>query len=483
MPYLADLERAGIPTVLIDFDDQDEFVEREALVLGVPNIRYIHASRTIRGPQDVDNFIDPMLKALTDPLTDEDKEGGMWAPRENRILFEGTILEAQDFYQQTENLPGQLNAPYAVYSDGFPVIVPTEERVREMLTGTSHKADEVITHRSGSGTAVAPEAVGSEAPAVKGEPVIFMPMRRVATVEQVATNAVMAGCKPADMPVVLAMAEASGGTGDGRDGQGFCISGPIAEEIGMNFGFGLFGPGNPANKTIGRVANLMWRNLGGAIPSLTTTSNWGSPIVNGGFCISEYAAGLPEGWKGLNEEYGYKKDESIIMLTRPFRWGIGQEFAPGVYRSLQKDGHGAIARFLDVKGVPGPHNWLEYLTDGLWATMEGGITMVMVPEMAQHLLDIGFKSKDDVYEWIWKKSFEPVKDYRMRGRPDFVTNGWTTKEKTSGKYWKELPDDYMVPAGGDHPRSNCLIICGGDEETCHTFGGGHGPVFSVDVWR
>lgn len=469
--------------MLIDFDDQDEFVKQESLVIGVPNLRYIHASRTIRGPADVDSFIEPMLEVLTRPLTEAEKESGMWTPQEPRILFEGTLLEAEDFYQQAERLPGILNAPYAKYTDGFPIVVPTEERVREMLKGTSHRPDELITLQSDTPATAVPEAIGGEPMMKKGEAVRFMPMRRVATVEKVATIAVMAGCKPEYLPVVLAIAEAAGGTGDGRDGQGFVVSGRIAEEIGMNFGFGLFGPGNPANKTIGRTANLMWRNLGGAIPSVTTTSNWGGATVNGGFCFAEYAGGLPEGWKGLNEEYGYKKDESIIMATRPGSWGIGQMFMPGVYRALQKDGHGAMARYLDVKGIPGPHNWLEYLVDGLWATMEGGITLIMIPEMAQHLHDLGFKSKDDVCEWIWKKSFEPVKEYRMRGMPDFTTNGWTSIERTSGKHWKELDEDYMVPAGGNFPRANLVLVCGGEEETCHRYGGGHGPVYSIDAWR
>jgi hypothetical protein len=176
------------------------------------------------------------------------------------------------------------------------------------------------------------------------------------------------------------------------------------------------------------------------------------------------------------------------MMTRAARWGIGQEFMPGVYRALQKSGHGAMARSMGVKGTPGPHNWLEYLISGLWATMEGGITLVMVPEMAQHLVDLGFKSKEAVYEWIWRRSFEPVKQYRMRGAPDFTTNGWTSIERTSGKHWLELPDDYMVPAGGNEAFDNCIIIGGGagDEETCFRFGGmggGHGAVYSIDAWR
>jgi hypothetical protein len=483
LPYLVKLEKAGIPTILIDFEDQDEFVKQEALTIGVPKLRYMHASRTIRGPADVDRFLEPMFEGLTRPLTAEEKKGGLWSPEHPRIIFEGTLDEAQDFYQQTEKLPGLLNAPYAMYTDGLPIIIPTEERVREMLKGTSHKPDEVITLHSEPAKVSAPEAVGGEPPTSKGEAVRYMPLRRVATVEQVAVNAVMAGCKPEYLPVVLAIAEASAGTGDGRDGQGFVVSGPIAKEIGMNFGFGLFGPGNPANKTIARTCNLMWRNLGGAIPSVTVTSNWGDPGSNGGFIFAEYADGLPKGWLGLNEEYGYKKNESIIMGTRAGNWGIGQFFMPGVYRAFQKDGHGAMARKLGVKGIPGPHNWLEYLCEGLWATMEGGITLVMIPEMAQHLADVGFKSKDEVCEWIWKKSFEPVKEYRMRGRPDFETNGWTSIEKTSGKRWLELDENYMVPAGGGFPRANCILICGGEEETVHRFGGGHGPVFNVDVWR
>ena len=83
--------------------------------------------------------------------------------------------------------------------------------------------------------------------------------------------------------------------------------------------------------------------------------------------------------------------------------------------------------------------------------MEGGLPWCLPPQMAQDMYDYGFKTKQSIYEWIWKQSFEPVAKYRMRGMPDFRTNGWLGIEKTSGKPWKELPDDYMVPAGGNDP--------------------------------
>jgi hypothetical protein len=170
LPYLAELEKANIPTVLIDFEDQDEFVKQEALVQGVPKIRYIHASRTLAGPVDVDRFIEPMLKELTRPLTKEEKESGRWTQQPPRILFEGTLDDAETFYQQSERLPGLLNAPYAVYSDGFPVRVPTEERVREMLKGTSHKPDELIVcHEDVPASRWEPSKK-------KGAPVTYMPI-------------------------------------------------------------------------------------------------------------------------------------------------------------------------------------------------------------------------------------------------------------------------------------------------------------------
>ncbi|MEK7354755.1 MAG: hypothetical protein AABZ77_09645 [Chloroflexota bacterium] len=484
MPYLADLETSGIPTVLIDLAEENEKVKHDALIYGIPELRFVSASRRLPGPEDVDNIIGSIVEGLTRPLTSKEKKKGHWAPEQPRIIFEGTLDDAQDFYQQTEKIPGIFNAPFSMYTDGLPIIVPTEDKVKEMLTGTSHKPDELITVQSDIEMR-SPDSVHPGVTRKRGDVVRFMPMYRTATVEQVAVNAVMAGCKPEYFPVVLAIAESGGGTGDGRGGGGaFLVSGPIYKEIGMNVSYGRLSIGNPPNKTIGRVGSLMWRNLGGYKETVSTIMTYGNPITNGGFLLAEYAEGLPPGWKGLNEEMGFKKNESIIMTVGPGEWGIGQEHMPGVYRSLQKSGHGAIARFLNVKGLPGPHNYIDFITDGIWRTMEGGFTLVLVPDMAKDMYDYGFKSKEAIYEYIWKKSFEPVKDYRMRGRPDYRTNGWMSIEKTSGKHWKELSDDYMVPAGGDDPfGSFCIIVCDGQETASERFSGGHGQAYSIDAWR
>jgi len=64
-----------------------------------------------------------------------------------------------------------------------------------------------------------------------------------------------------------------------------------------------------------------------------------------------------------------------------------------------------------------------------------------------------------------------------------MTNGWMGIEKTSGKHWKELDDDYRVPTRGDAPFDNCIIVGGGEEETCQTLDGSRGTAYSIDAWR
>jgi hypothetical protein len=225
-------------------------------------------------------------------------------------------------------------------------------------------------------------------------------------------------------------------------------------------------------------------NLGGAVPGVNRMGCMGSPINNGGLGYAENADGLPPGWKGLNEELGFNKEESVVMVQTNISGGVvGSQFSPGGYRAFQKSGHGGLARKFDVKGKPGPHNWLRYLVPGLWATREGAYTFLMIPEMARHLYELGFKSKDDVYEWIWNESLEPLGQYRNRSWPDFRRNGWTGIEPISGKPWKELPDDHLVAVAGDDPKENCIIVAGGDEEASMQFTAGRDSGYSIDAWR
>ncbi|MGH7856237.1 MAG: thioredoxin family protein, partial [Candidatus Binatia bacterium] len=135
------------------------------------------------------------------------------------------------------------------WSDGLPVVPPTEARVMKMLQGTMRRPEEVVA-------VVPPDLVEC-------------------TVEKVAINAVMAGCKPEYLPVVLAAVEAA--CTDEFNMHGvlattmpvgpvIVVNGPIRRAIGMNTGINVLGQGNRANATIGRALQLVIRNVGGGKP-------------------------------------------------------------------------------------------------------------------------------------------------------------------------------------------------------------------------
>ncbi|UCD08975.1 MAG: hypothetical protein JSU79_11590 [Dehalococcoidales bacterium] len=481
MPHLSSIEKAGIPSVFIIFEDQDECWQQACRLNGIPSIRRVWGSRHVPGPEDVETWIDKLMDQLVRPLTEEEKNPPKFDFSDPRYIFEGTIQEAQEFFGQTEEIP-QLynNTPICKYTDGLPIVPPIEELVEQMLKGTSHKPDEIITYQADRILGDRLAQMGSSGQ--KGDPVHFMPMRRKATVEKVATIGVMAGCKPEHMPILLAIAEAGGGCGDGRGGMAYVVSGPYAKEIKMNFDTNVLGPGNPSNRSIGRAAELMWRNLGGNIPNVTNCGVWGNGLNN---CFPENDEALPPGWATLREEYDFGKDDSCIVAIRMSDSIQRTEFMPGGYREFQKSGHGGIGRRLGVKGIPGPHNWLEYFAGGLWRNWEGGKTFLMLPEMARDLQLYGFKSKDEVYEWLYKQSFMTVREYRTHQRPDVTTNAWKGIEPTSGKPWKELDEDYMVPAVSA-PFENCIIVTGGGEEMAlwtDGRGANSNTAYSIDFWR
>ena len=269
-----------------------------------------------------------------------------------------------------------------------------------------------------------------------------------------------------------------------------CVSGPISKEIGQNIGTGMLDCGNPANSTIGRTYQLMATNLGGAIVGVNRMNAIGSPFNRGGMCFAENLDALPPGWKGLNEEMGFKKNESVAMIVcEPAVGCQGSQFAPSSYRGLQGRGFGGMATRLGVEGKVGPHNWMEYLIPGLWANRgDTPMTFLMAPRMAQDLYEYGFKSKEEVYEWLWKKSMVPVKQFRKYGWFDVKTNAGNSPEDTSGIPWNKLPDDFMTPALGKKPMDNCIIVGGGPDEVCLELGGrgffsGVYPIYSIDAWR
>jgi hypothetical protein len=467
--YVTNCEKAGIPAVALGFADQIAFSRNIALINGVPNIRWVDVPRVGSGEERVTTFVDKALKALTDPLTAKENESGMYTPPEPpRIVFEGTLDDAQVFFQQTTPISNCRNCPIAKMTDGMPVIIPTEQKVKEMLTGSSHKPEEQIVRYTLNAT-----APGGYAKATS--PVTFA-RGYYATVEKVATIAVMAGCKPEYLPIVLAVASSGGGSTNCPGTSSaylpwLLVSGPIAKEIGMNPSQEAMGVGNPANMCIGRTATLMTINFGGCITGAVRTDS-GSPVE--GLCFAEDEESLPTGWETFREEGGYKKTEN--SLGKALTMGLAvQEYAPSSFRGLIGEGYGGMARRIGIEGKPGFKNFLEYVLPlyipSFANVCYGPTCLVMHPNMAKSLYDYGFKTKASVYQWMWDTYFITVGDLEKYGWYDFLTAAGSNKESLSGIPYKDLPDDTKLHVFGSRSATeNCIIVSVGNaDELCWGF--------------
>jgi hypothetical protein len=239
----------------------------------------------IEGKDPVSNrpFMQEILEGLSSPLTREDETGVSFERSNPRLL----APDSEDNLQQLfiDNC----------WTDFMPVTLPTVERVDRMLTGTSHAPDEIV---------------GQLRPTEFREFWEF-------DVEKVAVNAVMAGCRPEYLPVLLAMAS-SGVTARSSSTTSFAglavINGPIRNEIGMNSGIGVLGPWNHANVTIGRAWNLLCMNLqGGSVPGDTYMGSLGN--------LNSFSATFPENeerspWEPLHARFGFRHQGKVDQMVR-----------------------------------------------------------------------------------------------------------------------------------------------------------------------
>jgi hypothetical protein len=212
---------------------------------------------------------------------------------ELRVRFEGGRLRSRRI--ELGDIEDEIETSFdRGWTDGLPVVPPTAARVLRMLDGTRRAPDEVVA-------VVPPDLVP-------------------ATVEKIAINAVMAGCKPEYLPVVLAAVEAACTDAFNMhgllcttyfSGPVIVVNGPIAAQIGMNSGVNCFGQGNRANATIGRALQLVVRNVGGGIPGGIDRATFGAPGKIA-FCFAEAEAGSP--WEPLSVERGFARDASTVTL-------------------------------------------------------------------------------------------------------------------------------------------------------------------------
>ncbi len=294
------------------------------------------------------------------------------------------------------------------WTDGLPIVPPTEERVSECLAAAGFAPGDII---------------GIEQ--VRQRPIIA---------EKAAINAVLAGCLPAYMPVVVAVLGAMcdaqynlHGTSASTGGAApfIVVNGPVRTLIGMNATHNVLGNGNRANATIGRAIRLVLINVLGVIPGEMDRSTLGHP-GKFTFCIAEDEEGSP--WTPLAQEREIPEGQSAVTVM-----------AAGAPRQIMNEWTADPVEILETFAGEMRHNMLTY---SVWA----GNYVLVIPKQLRDLLVAAGWQKRDIREYIFRSARVVRSDWAKVGKKNIVDrSGGPLQEFTA---LKEPSDLLIVAAGG-----------------------------------
>ncbi len=300
-------------------------------------------------------FLEEIIEGLSKPLSGEDGKGGfLERDLRPRLLTPDTAANLERHFYDNG------------FTDGLPVVLPTEEKVAAMLKATSHQPDELV---------------GRMRPSPPHEAWEY-------TVEMVAVNAVMAGAKPEYFPTILAIAS-TGVTSLFSSTSSFArmvlINGPVIEEIGMNDGIGALGPFNRANSTIGRCWTLISKNLGGSgKPGETFLGSQGNPLSYNNLCFPETESRLPSGWNPVHVQKGFDREDSVVSIFSGWSMSDIAWYSP-------------MPIYQVVRG------WLEHF----FSFGTSSATIILDPIVAEDIAGSGFESKEAFARYLAKNTGTP----------------------------------------------------------------------------
>lgn len=343
-------EHLAKPTVLTVANEFVSLAERAAELRGVPALRYVRLNLLdlsmepdlqwcidVLIPQRVGEVIDDIIAALTEPLTPDEAAVPVGPANTPRVVAKGSFDDVNKFFYQKR------------WAWGMPVKPPTEEAVREMLTGTDLPADHVVA--------------------------TIPPMMGKATVEKIAVNAVMAGCLPTHLPVIIAGVKALVDPRYWLEAYTcsvaswaplIMVNGRVRNDLGLCNGPTLLSPYQKGNAAIAGAIALIIMNIAGVKAGREDMAIFGHE-GRFGMCIAENEEDSP--WEPLHVYYGLEKDDSAVTLSWPNTRSLGMF----------------------------PEN-IAAVTEGICEAMpsfgfDPGCTLIMSPQLAKFLHTHGFSRK------------------------------------------------------------------------------------------
>ena len=339
---------------------------------------------------------------MTTPLTIQSR----------RVEVSASFDAIQDYYEEQG------------WTDGLPVVPATEDLVRKMLL-----------------------AYGEDPAASLG---VVQPRNAQVTLEKVAINAVMAGCRPEHFPVAVAAVKAalqpdfniaSVQATTGGAAPAIIVNGPIAKQLGINGDSGCFGPGYRANAVIGRALRLFVRNVAGLVPGEMDKATLALP-ARYTFCFAENEERSP--WEPRHVELGLAPEASMVTLT-----GIR-----GMYTIMESTSPTGIQVLRTLVGSIRTIGFSNYYQTGTGAQM----TLVLCPEHAAEIHASGL-SKQDVREYVFQNARMPLS--RLKDIAHYGNRNWPSwidesDPDTMVPIVRAADDVVVVVAGGDGRHSAWL---------------------------
>ena len=415
----AHIESLGVPAVLLSKIQYITSARKGAGARQYPDLRIV----TYDGPgfvpplvdcnewtiatyrQKIADMLPEIIDALTKPLTEEEKTPKTIEDYSD-VTFTGTYEEINDWYYSNG------------WTNGSPVIPPTRENIDEMLKGTDLSPDHVVAD--------------------------LPPMLGHATVEKIAINGLLAGCKPTYMPLLIAAVEAMDDPNLYLEGwtcsnatwmPTAVISGPIRKDIGINTGRNLVSPYTRPQASIGKAIAYMIMNIGGTRSQIEDMSGPGSD-GRFGIVLAENEEESP--WGSLPSDFGYEDGENTITL-----------FWPSEHTQLQT---------VNISAT------LANLCKVWHGGFDVGIMVVLPPENAKMFADAGY-SKDDILTYI--------KEYNRRPSTEIPRAAIGNNHPRKGLVFPAPGLEHSAPLFWN--KDHMFVLVGGkDWGQCYVGGGDHG---------
>ncbi|MDZ7726899.1 MAG: hypothetical protein U5Q44_01175 [Dehalococcoidia bacterium] len=319
------------------------------------------------------------------------------------------------------------------WSDGLPLVPPTEERVERMLGGTARDPMEIFG--------------------------ILSPRQGEATVHAIAINAVLAGCEPQHLPILLGAVEAITDPLFNLDGINatthpcgvfVLVHGPAAQAAGIHGGSGCFGPTFPANVSIGRAMRLILLNIAGATPGAGDRATQGTPAKIA-FCATERVDASP--WPPFHTTRGLRAEESGVTA-----WAC--EGPHNIQDHGSNTGLGILQTVAGAMGQAGSNNVLA----------RGEPVLALGPEHAATIANDGY-SREDVQRYVFENARYPGD----RVSPEFLQ---MLNERLQGGDARGLTTDDGLPIAETAEEIHVIVAGGPGKHSSWmpTFGGMTRPV-------